>query len=82
MIGVLEEKNQNSNYSGPDNDFLFAPYSAVARDFPPPEKPGAGIMRGYLDDIVFEVGDPEEHEEAVLQVRRAIAPGPPFRRPG
>jgi putative ABC transport system permease protein len=72
VIGVLQEKKQNSNYSGPDNEYLFAPYSAVSRDFPPPEKPGAGITRGYLDDIVFEVGDPEEHEAAVLQVRRAI----------
>jgi len=73
VVGVLEEKKQNSNYSGPDNDYLFAPYSAVSRDFPPPEKPGVGITRGYLDDIVFEVGDPEEHEAAVLQVRRTIA---------
>ena len=63
VVGVLQEKKQNSNYSGPDNDYLFAPYSAVSRDFPPPEKPGAGITRGYLDDIVFEVGDPEEHED-------------------
>ena len=73
VVGVLAEKKQNSNYSGPDNDYLFAPYSSVSRDFPPPEKPGAGITRGYLDDIVFEVGNPEEHEEAVMQVRRAIA---------
>ena len=72
VVGVLAEKKQNSNYSGPDNDYLFAPYSAVSRDFPPPEKPGAGITRGYLDDIVFEVGDPEQHEAAVLQVRRTI----------
>src|SRR6201993_1236559 len=72
VVGVLQEKKQNSNYSGPDNDYLFAPYSAVSRDFPPPEKPGAGVERGYLDDIVFEVVDPEEHEAAVLQVRRSI----------
>jgi len=72
VVGVLKEKKQNSNYSGPDNDYLFAPYSAVSRDFPPPEKPGAGITKGYLDDIVFEVVDPEEHEEAVLQVRRTL----------
>jgi putative ABC transport system permease protein len=72
VIGVLAEKKQNSNYSGPDNDYLFAPYSAVSRDFPPPEKPGAGITRGYLDDIVFEVSDSEEHEAAVFQVRRTI----------
>jgi putative ABC transport system permease protein len=73
VVGVLQEKKQNSNYSGPDNDYLFAPYSAVSRDFPPPTKPGAGITRGWLDDIVFEVGDPEDHEAAVLQVRRALA---------
>jgi len=70
VIGLLQKKKQNSNYSGPDNDYLYAPYSAVARDFPPPQKPG--IVRGYLDDIVFEVADPEEHEEAVLQVRRTL----------
>jgi putative ABC transport system permease protein len=73
VVGVLQEKKQNSNYSGPDNDYLFAPYAAVSRDFPPPEKPGAGITKGYLDDIVFEVVDPEEHEAAVLQVRRSLA---------
>jgi putative ABC transport system permease protein len=73
VVGTLQEKKQNANYSGPDNDYLFAPYSAVSRDFPPPTKPGAGITRGYLDDIVFEVGDPEEHEAAVLQVRRTLA---------
>ncbi len=70
VIGVLEKKTQNSNYSGPDNDFLFAPYSAVSRDFPQPEKPG--IVRGYLDDIVFEVNSPDEHEETVQQVRRSL----------
>jgi putative ABC transport system permease protein len=70
VIGVLAEKKQNSNYNGPDNDFLFAPYSSVARDFPPPEK--KGIVRGFLDDIVFEVADAETHDDAVLQVRRAI----------
>jgi len=72
VVGVLKEKKQNSNYSGPDNDYLYAPYSAVARDFPPPEKPGAIVVRGALDDIVFEVANPEEHEEAVMQVRRTI----------
>lgn len=72
VVGVLREKKQNSNYSGPDNDYLFAPYLAVSRDFPPPEKPGACITRGYLDDIVFEVANPEEHEAGVLQVRRTL----------
>jgi putative ABC transport system permease protein len=70
VIGVLQEKKQNSNYSGPDNDYLYAPYSAVARDFPPPDKPG--IVRGYLDDIVFEVESSEQHEAAVEQVRQTL----------
>jgi putative ABC transport system permease protein len=73
VVGVLAEKKQNNNYSGPDNDYLFAPYSSVARDFPPATKPGAGVTRGWLDDIVFEVADPEEHEAAVLQVRGAMS---------
>ncbi len=70
VVGVLEKKTQNSNYNGPDNDYLFAPYSAVARDFPPPEKPG--IVRGHLDDIVFQVADPVSHDNAVMQVRRVL----------
>jgi putative ABC transport system permease protein len=70
VVGVLQEKKQNSNYSGPDNDYLYAPYSAVARDFPPPLKPG--VVRGALDDIVFEVADPEAHEQAVAQVRASL----------
>ena len=76
VVGVLQKKNQNSNYSGPDNDYLFAPYSAVARDFPPPLKPG--IVKGYLEDIVFQVADPETHDDAVLQVRRALGRGHHF----
>src|SRR3989442_15200116 len=57
VIGVLQKKKQNSNYSGPDNDYLYAPYSAVARYFPPPQKPG--IVRVYLDNIVFELSEPK-----------------------
>jgi putative ABC transport system permease protein len=70
VVGTLKKKDQNSNYSGPDNDYLFAPYSSVARDFPPPEKPG--ITRGWLENIVFEVAQPEEHDAAVEQVRRVL----------
>jgi putative ABC transport system permease protein len=70
VIGVLKDKKQNSNYDGPDNDYLFAAYSSVARDFPPPLK--KGIVRGYLDNIVFEVADAENHDDAVMQVRRSM----------
>lgn len=70
VVGVLKKKDQNSNYSGPDNDYLFAPYSSVARDFPPEKKPG--VIRGHVDDIVFQVADPTAHEDAVMQVRRTL----------
>jgi putative ABC transport system permease protein len=29
-------------------------------------------VKGYLDDIVFQVEDPETHDDAVLQVRHAL----------
>jgi putative ABC transport system permease protein len=72
VIAVLEEKKQNSNYSGPDNDKIYVPYSAMARDFPPPPAKGEIINKGYLSDIVLEVADPEHHDQAVLQVRRLL----------
>jgi putative ABC transport system permease protein len=72
VIGVLAEKKQNSNYSGPDNDMLYVPYSAMARDFPPPPAKGETITKGYLSNIVMEVGDPETHEKAVMQVRKTL----------
>ncbi|HXU17377.1 MAG TPA: ABC transporter permease [Terriglobales bacterium] len=72
VIGVLAEKKQNSNYSGPDNDMLYVPYSSMARDFPPPPAKGEPIIKGYLSDIVMEVSNPEEHEKAVMQVRRTL----------
>jgi putative ABC transport system permease protein len=34
VIGKIRKKDQDSNYSGPDNDKVFIPYSAMARDFP------------------------------------------------
>jgi putative ABC transport system permease protein len=72
VIAVLAEKKQNSNYAGPDNDRLYVPYSAMARDFPPPPAKGEPRIKGYLSDIVMEVHNPADHEKAVLQVRRTL----------
>ncbi len=74
VIGVLEKKKQNGSYgSGPDNTQLFVPYSSMARDFPPPSTPERPwIDRGYISDLVFEVADPEYHEEAIAQVYRTL----------
>ena len=67
VIGVLEKKKQNGSYgSGPDNTQLFVPYSSMARDYPPPERPG--ISRGWINNLVVEVADPEHHEAAMHQL--------------
>jgi putative ABC transport system permease protein len=72
VIGVLVKKKQNGSYgSGPDNTQLFTTYSAMARDFPPPERPG--ITRGYVNNIVVEPVSPELHEKALNQVKKIIA---------
>ena len=34
VIGKIRKKDQDSNYSGPDNDKVFVPFSSMARDFP------------------------------------------------
>jgi putative ABC transport system permease protein len=74
VIGVLQRKKQNGSYgSGPDNTQLFVPYSAMARDFPPPSSPERPwIDRGFINDLVFEVAAPEQHEEAIAQVYRTL----------
>ena len=67
VIGVLEKKKQNGSYgSGPDNTQLFVPYASMARDFPPPEKPG--IFKGWINNLAVEVKDPDHHEEAIHQL--------------
>ena len=41
VIGKIRKKDQDSSYSGPDNDKVFVPFSAMLRDFPRPDaEPG------------------------------------------
>lgn len=71
VIGVLEKKKQNGSYgSGPDNTQLFVPYSSMARDFPPAERPG--IFKGWINNLVIEVADPEHHEDAIRQIYQIL----------
>jgi putative ABC transport system permease protein len=71
VIGVLTKKKQNGSYgSGPDNTQLFAPYSAMARDFPPTDP---GMERGYVNNIVVEPVSPDLHVKALDEVKRIIA---------
>jgi putative ABC transport system permease protein len=71
VIGVLEKKKQNGSYgSGPDNTQLFVPYASMARDFPPAERPG--IFKGWINNLVVEVADPEHHEDAMRQLYQIL----------
>lgn len=71
VIGVLAKKKQNGSYgSGPDNTQLFVPYASMARDFPPPERPG--IFKGWINNLAVEVANPEQHEEAMRQVYQIL----------
>jgi putative ABC transport system permease protein len=70
VIGVMPRKKQNSDYSGRDDQHLFVPYSAMARDFPPPAKPG--IVRGWISNLVFSVANPRDNTAAIAQVRRTL----------
>ena len=47
VIGQIRKKDQDSNYSGPDNDKVFVPFSAIVRDLPRP-----GVPAGTLSQII------------------------------
>lgn len=48
VIGKIRKKDQDSNYSGPDNDKVFVPFSAMARDFP-----RSDADPGVVSDIII-----------------------------
>jgi putative ABC transport system permease protein len=47
VVGKIRKKNQDSNYSGPDNNKIFVPFAAMSRDLPRPSVPA-----GTLSDII------------------------------
>ena len=65
VVGKIRKKEQDSNYSGPDNDKVFVPFAAMARDFP-----RTGAPAGALSQIIVA---PKPHVvaglEGVLNVR-------------
>jgi putative ABC transport system permease protein len=47
VIGKIRKKDQDSNYSGPDNDKVFIPFTSMARDLP-----RLGVDPGVVSDII------------------------------
>jgi putative ABC transport system permease protein len=47
VIAKIRKKDQDSNYSGPDNDKVFVPFSAMMRDLPRPDAE-AGVVSNII----------------------------------
>ena len=47
VVGKIRKKNQDSNYSGPDNNKIFVPFAAMSRDLPRRD-----AEPGTLSDII------------------------------
>src|SRR5712671_7803451 len=52
VIGKIRKKNQDSNYSGPDNNKIFVPFAAMSRDMPRRD-----AAAGTLSDIIVAPKD-------------------------
>jgi putative ABC transport system permease protein len=52
VVGKIRKKNQDSNYSGPDNNKIFVPFAAMAQDFPRRD-----AEPGTLSDIIVAPKD-------------------------
>jgi putative ABC transport system permease protein len=62
VVGKIRRKNQDSNYSGPDNNKIFVPFAAMSRDLPRRDAPA-----GTLSDIIVS-----PKEWVVAQLPRAL----------
>ncbi len=52
VVGKIRKKTQDSNYSGPDNNKIFVPFAAMARDMPRRD-----TEPGVLSDIIVSPKD-------------------------
>ncbi len=62
VVGVLQEKDQDSNYSGPDDQKMFIPsttFRALSGD-------------KYIDNFVFQAANAEETKEVMKRLSAAL----------
>ncbi|MDP1572281.1 MAG: ABC transporter permease [Vicinamibacterales bacterium] len=57
VVGKIRKKEQDSNYSGPDNDKVFIPFAAMARDFPRPDVPKGVVSQIIVAPHAWVVAD-------------------------
>ncbi len=68
-MAVLLRKDQNNNYSGPDNRKIFVPYPAMRRDFPYGDSP---LGDRHIADIIAQPAGVETAVAAEVQIRQVI----------
>jgi putative ABC transport system permease protein len=69
VIGVMQEKKQNSSYDGFDVRKVFIPFSSMIRDIPnPPPHPADSV-----DRLLVVPKSWQSHEDCKLQVRQTLA---------
>jgi len=69
VVGVMREKEQDSNYDGSDISKIFVPFSTMLQDHPnrPPSRPDA------VSQLLVTPRSLEEHEACKAEIRRALA---------
>jgi len=63
IVGVLQKKQQDSNYSGPDDQKMYIPYTTYR----------ALTGEKYVDDIVFQAASTADTKKTIDNVRAALA---------
>ncbi len=68
IIGIMQQKDQDSSYDGRDVSKIFIPFSSMIRDFPnkPPE------TRRSVDRILVTPKSLEEDDACKFEIRRAL----------
>jgi putative ABC transport system permease protein len=70
VVGTIRYKNQDSNYSGPDNDKAFIPFAAMAQDFPLPNADPGVVSNIIVAPHQWVVDDlPRQFEERTGRIR-------------
>jgi len=57
IVGTIRHKEQDSNYSGPDNEKIFVPFQTMARDFPRPDVPLGTVSQIIISPHQWVVDD-------------------------
>jgi len=68
IVGVMADKEQNSDYSGLDEKKIFVPYESMARDMPPPKN----YIPGDLSEILYQARPNTDSLVVEKQARKIV----------